>query len=64
MKQNSIFEWWRSTRGTGCYHERRGSNIVTTSQRYSRARSAKRAATNHARRTGGKVREIAAPRRR
>lgn len=57
MSMRSIFEWWRSKNGRGYYHELRGRNIVTTSQRYTRARDAKRAAYRHARRAGGSVRE-------
>ena len=58
-KQRSVFEWWRRPDGSGCYHERVGPNIKTTSQHsYSRARDAARQATKDAKRVGGRVVEI------
>jgi hypothetical protein len=60
-KSRSTFEWWRSTKGSGYYHERSGGKIKNTSDRYTRARDAKRAAMKDAARVGAKVIEIARP---
>ncbi len=57
----TVIEWWRSPGGKGCYHEKRRGRVIVTSQRYSRARDAKRQAHRRAEALGARVFEIARP---
>ena len=58
----TVIEWWRSPGGKGCYREKRNGRVIVTSQRYSRARDAKKYAYKRGASIGSRVIEVAPPR--